>query len=184
MRPIRVLGIDPGTSSLGIGRLAVDPATRTITHIDADTVYSNKEFVNTFLRDGVHGDLDSSGRAEFVMAGVLAALGDWVPDLVAIEEPFMNKRKPGAFKPLYTQVLSFRETVQHQYPNSIILLYSVQECKKSIGASGKSGKETIYDHMIDHCELAPLLPPDHQTLSDHAIDAILIGYTGVLKYLR
>jgi len=184
MRNINVLGIDPGTTTLGCCKMEVDNLSRALVGYETHNISSPFEYTNTYLRDNVHGDLTPAERMRIILDAIFRALDTWVPDLIVIEEPFMNKRKPGAFKPLYQQVLAYQAELSAAYPDAINLLYSVQEIKSSIGVSGKKGKEPVYEGVLAHSELYPLLTSNHELLSEHEIDAIVIAYTGVRNYLR
>ena len=184
MDSLVIYGIDPGSTSLGVGKILVDPKTRDISSIEAYTVSSSKEVAGSYIRPLNHDELDADGRMSYITPRVLEVMKGSMPDLLVFEEPFMNRSRPMAYGVLLRQVLGLSYDIRQAYPRLFQVRFSVQSCKASIGASGIKGKDVIKEYMREFEGLKDFLPDNYEELSEHAIDAILVAYTGYLKIIK
>lgn len=117
-------------------------------------------------------------------------LSDWVVDLphppliLVYESHFINTRRPTSVIPL----VRFMQAVDHvMVANGIRTEYiAPQEMKKAIRVTGRLAKadkdivKRAIQGLIDEGEIESEI--DLNEISEHEIDAIGIGYAGMLKY--
>jgi hypothetical protein len=160
--------------------MEVDPVSRGILSIDACTIKSTDIFNSTYLKTLTHGDLTAEDRVNLIASNVVERLeGRWV-DMLIYEKPFFMATRPMSFAVLLQQVTYLSKVINTAHPECFIMPYSVQECKRSVGAAGIIGKDPIREASLAHAELSRFLPAYYNTLDEHAVDSIVIAYTGLL----
>lgn len=176
--PYRVVGIDPGTDTLGVACLDVDLVTFEISLTDARTLHGARMLGGRKELVRVHG-------ARFAR---LDALEDelveyfYEADVHAIisESPFFNPRRPGAGAALVEGVMMVRHALIRF--NRFIPLNTIDpaSAKAFLKVSGKSGDKTLMTAAVQKLFISGALKnPEGFRLSDldeHSIDAIAIGY--------
>lgn len=167
----RILSIDPGSETIGYCVSEVGIQTKQIEHITAWTItgsllanLSEQAAINygaRFARIRAHADLLNK------------ILVQYEPTYVAIETPYYNPRRPGAFEVLVEVLSMIRNTVFDWNPWITVMLIDPASIKKSIGVSGKSGdKEAVRQALSDIPSLQSFITDE---LDEHAVDAIAVG---------
>lgn len=128
---MRVLGIDPGSNFLGLG--CVEGKGNALTWIGHEVVK---------VAEGK--DLSLSARFRAIHAGVQAAIREWQPQVVAVEEVFFAKNPKSALKLGQARgaalLLPALEGLE-------IFEYSATVVKQTITGSGRAEKEQV-QHMV------------------------------------
>lgn len=178
-----ILGIDPGTTTVGFCVMHIDPITVERTGFEAFTINANKpcggRFTNEDLLDS-HSDLFV--RLQEIRFRFTNILEHYKPVQVATELPFFNRLHPTAFAPLI-QVLTTLEDALYQW-NPHRSLYRIEnttakaliyptskEARKEIQAIAGS-KFRILACLAQHPDFQWF---DHNAYDEHSIDAILIA---------
>ena len=98
-----LLGIDPGSSTLGVAILEINSITFSIVATTAYTIEATKlELFNTL-------DLrlpERERRLRAISKAISLCLEDYKPLTLAIESPFFNSRKPSAYAVLIETMIS------------------------------------------------------------------------------
>lgn len=154
---MRVLGIDPGSNFLGLG--CVEGKGNAVTWVGHEVVK---------VAEGK--DISLGARFRAIHAGVLAALREWKPHVVAVEEVFFAKNPKSALKlgqargaALLVPALEGLE----------IFEYSATVVKQTITGSGRAEKEQV-QHMVKALLRGGLKNPLEFQRSD-ASDALAIA---------
>lgn len=172
--PYRVIGIDPGTDTLGAAGLDIDLHTGKFTLVDAHTLHASRML--KYYRDTelVHGSRFAR------LHGLELALGEYFEDMqphsIISESPYMGQRAT-PFAALTECLTSIRRAVRAYNGRLPLLEVDPARAKARIGVSGKSGDKSLMQAAV--IGLSDIQNPygvDLQILDEHSIDAIAIAY--------
>lgn len=173
----RIIGIDPGSTTLGCTLLEYDVRTMEIIRLCAYTFNADKMRLD---------DLTTINHSEryariFKLVDTLYDVFMKVrPNYIISESPFLKRRFPQAFAVLTEVVLSVRMAVRRYDPTMSLDLVDPPTAKMAVGATGKANKEEV------HAALKKLLPTLHfdesksaasfAELDEHSTDGAAIAY--------
>lgn len=181
-RSYRVMSIDPGLNFTGVGIQDVDVATSIISAIQAFTL------VNQRLEDCTGLDPESVSERTIKLwklrDAIVTVLHRYKPIFVVCEAPFYDHRRPMAFGALLEVVNAIQMAVLIYNSNIRFVLLPPLVVKKFVGAQTikndtEKGKLEVKRAISAIPAIMNVLQNDIDTLSEHAIDAIAIGYTGI-----
>lgn len=179
---LRILGIDPGTNSLGMSLGICDFKTPAYDIEFAETfnmqhlIYKSNLYVTDYLSRNL-----AMYKSTYELTYQMVA--DLTPDLVICETPYMDRRFP-----LPYMLLSIcTQAIQHAVKDYTIFLpfegIDPATAKNGVGVKGNSNnkehmREAILNnpHIRSHLNLAEK--------DEHSIDSIAIGYNGFLGVLN
>lgn len=170
----RVLGIDPGSRTLGISILDYFPYEGKLELVEAWTLVTEQAIRNNRWRTVLIGEHEA--RLEAISAEILTALKTHAPDAVAMEIPYL-KRLPQTFSVL-TQVMRAIEYAVKSYSLAMPLAkYDPSTVKKAIGVPGNSPDKTlVYKAVSGLACLENVSGRSLESLSEHAIDATAVAH--------
>lgn len=178
---VRIVAIDPGSSTLGTALIAVDPQLRTITVMDAFT-YNVGVRINT----ETHIYQTYGAKAERLrMLGLHMSehLYQTQPHLFIAESPFV-----GRFAAAFEALVEVRDVLKRAlYDYDPTIQYENVDpltAKKAVGALVKKGsKENVRDSimLLTDLQWAPHL--QRYILDEHSIDAVAVGYYRAKEFL-
>ena len=173
--PYRILSIDPGSNSLGVASLTIDPVSELIINIQAFTVHV--EYL--YKTDYCESDEDNPriNRMLKIQYEISKILDFYRPKLVVCESPFFNRLRPGAFAPLVEVMHTLRLAVLNY--GCLVPFYTIEPSiiKKAVGASHIGDKNAVNKAVKEIDEIVVATPFSLDLLDEHAIDAIAIGYS-------
>ena len=183
-----LLGIDPGSSTLGVAILEINSITFSIVATTAYTIEATKlELFNTL-------DLrlpERERRLRAISKAISLYLEDYKPLTLAIESPFFNSRKPSAYAVLIETMYVLKQTARAYDLNLPIIEVDPPTAKKAIGVRRLKAKErrrlklTTKDLVRE--ALLPLtalkLTSDIDSLDEHSLDAIAVAYSSYKQIL-
>lgn len=176
----RVMGIDPGLGNLGVSFMNVDSYTHQILTVEAYTLVNDK------MPDysGLEEDIYSARTVKLykLKYALMQLLHIYQPSIVACEAPFFNRLRPMAYGALLELVSCLHATVIDYNRNLGFISLPPLTVKKFIGAKSikndtDKGKSVVKEAIRLIPEIMNVLTQDIDTLSEHAIDAIGVGYT-------
>lgn len=180
-----ILGIDPGTTTVGFCVMEIDPVTVDRKSFEAFTIHCEKPCGGRHTND----DLLDSHSALFVRLQEIRArfkniLEFYQPVQVATELPFFNGLHPTAFAPLI-QVLSVIEDELYQWsPHKPLYRIENTTAKALIYPTSKEDRKVIYAIKGSKYRIIACLEKNpqfqwinHTVYDEHSIDAILIAET-------
>lgn len=181
--PYRLVGVDPGSDTLGVAVLDLDLGTDQITLMEART-FSGVQLSRAFRHvQEVHGD-----RAARLMAheeNLYQYFCYTQPHNVASEGPFMS-RFPQAFATLTLCVENVRRALYRYYPFLPLVIIDPPTVKLSVGVRGKgTTKDDVkvgLKRIIKEGRILNTHDIDIDVLDEHSIDAIVVAYTQA-KYI-
>ena len=183
-----LLGIDPGSSTLGVAILEINSITFSLVSTTAYTIEATKlELFNTL-------DLrlpERERRLRAISKAISLCLEDYKPLTLAIESPFFNSRKPSAYAVLIETMYVLKQTARAYDLNLPIIEVDPPTAKKAIGVRRLKAKErrrlklTTKDLVRE--ALLPLtalkLTSDIDSLDEHSLDAIAVAYSSYKQIL-
>lgn len=186
---VRVIGIDPGTVTLGIACLDIDVMTRRVELVDARTIDAGRAIRDFQLTSRYHGL--RFARLMALEESIYNYLRAFNPHIVASESPYMG-RFPQAYAAL-VECMNSIERAQNRYtPYAMLHRVDPMSVKLAVGveSKGKSKKERSAslskDHVREGLMRQPIaVPPGYsfQVLDEHAVDATAVAYAIALQVL-
>jgi hypothetical protein len=176
-----ILGIDPGTQSLGTGIIDIDVTTLEIVRSTATTFVGDKLGPNRWLAN-VHSD--RFARLDAHRRNLLELLHLVQPISVVCESPFFNSRRPQAFSALVETVDMVRHAVWEYDQNMVLDLIDPPSVKRAVNAAGNAGKDDVHLAIskISEFKYSGLIP--FASLDEHSIDALAVAYSKLIEYRK
>lgn len=174
-----ICGIDPGTNMLGFAALEVDLKTLEVVGVTAQSFKSEAMIDrDTFI------PLTHNERIAKILAqqnNLIQQFRFYKPFVIACENPFINRLRPAAYGPLVEIVFAIRMAAIEYSSYTKFLTYEPSTVKKTVGAGAICGKEEIKFVICNNPELSPNAFTNLSNLDEHAIDALAVAYTHLLK---
>ena len=120
-----ILGVDPGTTVMGYGLIAVDGKRMTLLHMD-ELVMNSKE--NHYL------------RLQKIFEKTIAIIDEFHPDEMALEAPFFGKNVQSMLKLGRAQGVAMAAGLSRELA---ITEYSPRKIKMAITGNGNASKEQV-----------------------------------------
>lgn len=178
-RPLTVIGIDPGTSSLGLSRLTWDMTSPIFTVQDSFTLHFKNNDPDYRELGELHGN--KMIRLQQLKDQLQCYLLHSQPHVIISESPFMG-RMANAFRALTECLLVIQQTVMEYNVQLPLLTASPYEVKQAAGVTlGKKqgmAKDDIRTALLANSLLVWKVDP--LVLDEHSIDATAVALT----YLR
>lgn len=179
----RIVGIDPGTDTLGVSLLELDLSTCVISLAGSQTFRGHhlaREFPMTAEKHG-----DRFARLMAHRKNLLEYFQAHKPHVIACESPYFRRRMPMAFSALTECVFTIRQATEMYNPEKPLYLYDPPTVKNAVGVGGKNGdKEAMRAGVIKLTDLQNPLGISYQSLDEHSIDSIAVAYHHAKGFLR
>lgn len=173
-KPFRVVGIDPGTESLGFAVLDLSLSNRKVTVRHVETLKSQDVQKNYSLELELHGA--RTARLMGMHDRLVVLLEVFQPHAVSTESPYMG-RFPQAFAALTECVSYVRRAVDRYDRYQSLESVDPPTAKKAVGMTVKRGstkddvKQAVAKLDIEYAEGINL-----DDLDEHSVDAIAVAY--------
>lgn len=168
-----IMGIDPGSDTLGVGLLEVDARYGGIVSSHAETVEGSRLPGSRWMREDY---TDLQQRIYSLELYLTSTMQQYQPIAIACESPFINKRFPQAGLVL-TQVTSMIRRVAMQYSPWVPMYFiDPPTVKNAVGAKGNAGKEEVQAAMMLIPELANTAHPPIMSLDEHSVDGTAVAF--------
>lgn len=172
---VSIIGIDPGTNTLGFSVIYFDCKTMEILSTFATTFIGEKLSRNDDYSRFLHGERFMRLRAH--EENLLHLFYQIQPFQVVAESNFMNTRRPQAYGALVETVSAIKSALYRYDRWKPLYLIDPPTVKKAIGAKGNADKEEVKrcllllkDDLCFHGDI-PI-----EELDEHSVDAIAIAY--------
>lgn len=183
---IKVLGIDPGTDTMGFAPLVYDPATGLITGVGVHTYVASKDYRFRKESIAVHGE---KYTRLFAHADHLRdVLETFDPDYIIAEAIFYSRGRAQAYRGLSECWMMIRAAVHQWKPTIPVLEIEPVPAKQNLGVGvGKGKRAELKDKLL--VERAVLRRKDMTFDADsrpneHSYDATAIGLYLIDNLLR
>lgn len=168
-----IVGIDPGTETLGLSVLEFDLVAFRIQSIWAATYRGSRLPASEWL-GYIHGDRERRIAAH--KSNLLEILHRYRPLYVCCESPFYNQKRPSAYGALTEIVCALRETVQQYDAWKPLYLVDPPSVKRAVNAPGNAGKDIVKSSILQIEELTSVSKTPIAILDEHSIDAMAVAY--------
>lgn len=170
---VRVVGIDPGTTFMGVSVLEFDILTMRLHSVRPMTLNGDRlpgsDWLSTLY-------CDRTRRLEALRYAMLNLLCNEQPIGVASESPFYNMKRPNAFGALKEALSAIQMAVSEYDWNRPLYLIDPPSVKRAAGAKGNADKDQMKATLLSHPELGPHLAQYAYCLDEHSIDATAVAY--------
>lgn len=174
----RIVGIDPGSTTLGFSILEYDLHSFEIVRTYARTFNAGKMKLSEL---DIANHSERYARIYELMDTLYDAFVEMEPTFVISESPFMAMRRPQAYGALVEVVFAIRSALRKYDPTMNLDLIDPPRAKNAVGAGGNAKKEQV------HAALKKLLPNLHfdetrssesfDKLDEHSVDGLAIAYS-------
>lgn len=173
-----IIGIDPGSSYLGLSTFWIDPKTLEIQKVYSKTLYGARYIQNERVNQ-VFGSTQSmlSGHRKYL----LNHFNTVRPMAVFCESPFYNSRMPAAFGSLMKTLEYIKNACMLSDPYMHFATVDPSTAKKAIGASGGSRDKADMLEALKKCDFYDKII--FEGVTEHAVDSVAIGYWGYRNYI-
>jgi Holliday junction resolvasome RuvABC endonuclease subunit len=183
--PYRIIGIDPGTDTLGMSCLDLDLLTGQLSIVDSHTVPVGRLVQRYRHLEEVYGSRFAR------LHGLELVLGEYFtrmqPHSIISESPYL-----GRFAATYAALTECMTAIKRsvwRYSNRLPLLtIDPASAKANLGVNGKSSDKELMRQAV--LKLVDIQNPNNlalEQLDEHSIDSIAIAYyraTSIKAYLR
>ncbi len=175
--PFRIIGIDPGTETLGVSVLDVHLDTNRIALQYAAT-YTATQLIRLFNLQwisSVHGE--KVARLKAHEENLYSLFTSFQPHEIVSESPYLG-RFPAAYAALVECMSTIRSAVMRYDFRMPLYTLDPPTVKASLGVSGKSGDKTLMREGL--LKLNDLENPNRipiEQFDEHSIDAVAVAYT-------
>lgn len=176
-----ILGIDPGSESLGVAKIDFYLDTLAVAQVYSSTYLGSKLGMNQWMAN-VHSPRFARINAHH--HNLLQVLRDTQPIAVVSESPFFNSRFPQAYGALTEVVTAIRQAVWDYDPNVQLELVDPPRVKRAVNAPGNAKKDEVHNAVLSISEIAQNFqgPTPLEDLDEHSIDAIAVAYFQLKQY--
>jgi Holliday junction resolvasome RuvABC endonuclease subunit len=172
--PYRIVGIDPGTDTLGVSVLDLDLADKSISIVTSQTFHGSK-LIRGFQ------EMEETYGARFARLHALEQLLVEVffeerPHSIISESPYFNSRRPQAYGALVEAMSMIARAVYRHCSRMPLLTVDPASNKANLKVSGKSGDKDLMKNAI--LGRTDLLNPRHvplDQLDEHSIDSMAVA---------
>lgn len=171
-----IVGIDPGTDTVGFSLYSYSPVAHCVVRSAATTLRGSKMIKYDPYVD-VHGE--RARRISAIRETLAQMFLMHSPIAVVCEHPFYNQAMPGAFEPLVEGVGAVRGALFDYDPTMRVIPVDPSSAKKAIGASGGAKKDAMQVALFSIANTIAFDPNvfgQHLfELDEHSVDALAIG---------
>lgn len=178
---ISIVGIDPGSTTLGTGILWVDLSIMKVIASSA----------KTFNGDRLHGESwtgslfgDRIGRILTLENELVRVFNHVQPYMIASESPFMSMRRPQAYGVLTEVICAVRNAVMRYDAWKPLHLIDPPRVKKAVGAAGNAGKDEVKQALMRLTDINYSGDVPLELLDEHSVDALAVAYGCWRKHLE
>lgn len=174
-----IIGLDPGTETLGVGVLYVELEDFRIVSSSAKTYRGSKLAGKADWISEVHGD--RTGRIEAHLHNLVQIFREVRPMDIACESPFSNKKFPQSFGALVETLSAIRRAVMQYDIWKPLHLVDPPSVKNAVGVKGNKGgpegKALMLQALLrlaGEFNYNGVIPFDQ--LDEHSVDALAVAY--------
>lgn len=180
---VNLIGLDPGSETLGVGVLKMDIKTKAILKIRGFTLRGSKLFDDEGFHANLHGARTARIRA--LKDKLVEIFWQEMPLNIACESPFFSMRRPSAFGALLEVVTAVREAVIEYDEWQKLHLIDPPTVKKAVGAPGNGDKDRVKKAIVEnYSQYYEGGVEEIVALDEHSIDAdavVICRHQGILN---
>jgi len=167
MSTYTIMGIDPGTSTVGVAIYHYE--NNRLTKITSELIDVSKE--NNRHKLNTHLDV----RLTAIATELSLLYKKYNPIAVAMEHPFINARRPTSIIPLARSIEAIIHTALLFNPNIFIYKPAPTKIKAYVKVKDFKSKTAVLNAMLELDEIKGIIENPF-SISEHEIDGVVIGY--------
>ncbi|WP_144106749.1 crossover junction endodeoxyribonuclease RuvC [Paraburkholderia sp. BCC1886] len=169
-----IIGIDPGSNTLGVGTIWVDLSNFQIVSSDARTLQGDRYYRESWTSTMFGDRLNRIAALEEELLGTFLFTQ---PFLIGSEAPFINKRFPQAGLALTEVMCGIRNAVMRYDAWKKLYVFDPPTVKNAVGAAGNADKDGVKAKLmlLPDLRYSGDIPLDN--LDEHSIDALAVALT-------
>ena len=173
-----LIGFDPGTINLGVAGIEIDPFSLDIRRVWAETLTAKNSYLDTH-HVNTHGA--KYARLNYFKQTIVNYLTHHNARYVYCEDAYYSRLTPNAYAPLVETIYMLRESVMEYDSNIPLNIIRSSEAKATLNIKGKGEqvKENVRCAIYGCMELMSFFDGDPLDCAEHALDALLVAYTGL-----
>jgi Holliday junction resolvasome RuvABC endonuclease subunit len=175
----QILGIDPGSSTLGISCMSIDVHTLEIVCTQAITFTASKLQINPWMEQ-IHSP--RFARISAHKENIKRILQHCLPVAVVCESPFYNPTRPQAYGALVETLDAIRQAVWEHDQCMPLDLIDPPTVKRCVGGKGNADKDEMKKLVLNLPDLNFIGPSSLLEIDEHSIDAIAVCYSKIMQY--
>lgn len=176
-----IIGIDPGTTFVGIGFININLTNNKIISSDALTINGSKLYYNDFDII-VHGE--RYNRISCIEKYLIDIFIYKNPFIICAESPFFGLRHPNAFQALTEVICSIRKAVSIYNQSQNLYLVPPSNVKQLISLKGNSDKIVMKEKILNMDFLNYNGIIQMKDLDEHSIDALSVAYYAYNQFIN
>lgn len=176
----KIVGIDPGTETLGISTLSFNVDTFEIVECTANT-YVGSKLLGSDWSGAIHGHRHR--RIEAHYHNLLSILTTEQPLIIASEAPFILMRRPQAYGALMEIVSALKAAVQCYDQWRPLYMLPPSTVKQAVKAKGNADKHQVKKSILEIKELVDTAITPIEEMDEHSIDSLAVAYC-ILQLFR
>ncbi len=174
-----IIGIDPGTNMLGFSVLRFNLRTYELLSVEGQSFKSEAMIESDDFISITHNERIAKIYAQ--KNNLVQLLRFYNPMAVTCEHPFINRFRPNAYGPLVEILFAIRTACIEFNPLVKFITYEPSVIKKAVGATAFANKDLVKAAILANKELSPNEFTHLGFLDEHALDAIGVAYTHLLR---
>lgn len=179
-----ILGIDPGSTTMGVAALEINIADKALLRADSFTIDANKPCGGREVQSWKEEFYPPrTQRMDEIKIRLTHAMNHYQPLQIACETPFFNSLHPSAYGVLVEVVKVVEETVRAWSAWRPLYRVEATAAKRSVNPTNKeealrlkqikNSKDRIRETVRIFSELSFL---NLDTMSEHEVDAVVVAY--------
>lgn len=173
--PTTIVGVDPGTDTLGTAIISIDPRTFSILSSQSRTFMAGRQMTGNW-RTEYEGE--KLARLRFLKESLYHLFNTVQPMCVVAESNFISLRRPMAYGALVEAVACVREALYDWHPGKVLHMVEPNVAKASVGATNFRDKQAVLNALLT---LPINYVGDLAGIDEHSSDALAIAYS---KYIE
>lgn len=177
-KTMNLIGIDPGTDTIGISVFEIHVDTYEIIRCSAKT-FSARKYMDDYWVLGS----DKDKRLNWIFKLLTQLFEAYQPFALAVESNFMNINRPMAYGALVELVATIRAAYREVRPSDSIQMITPSQGKASVKAD-RSAKDNTLLPFVEK-ELGALYQGEVplSSLDGHSLDSLVVGYALYTQFL-
>ena len=175
--PIVIIGIDPGSTNLGVSIYTMD-SIDVLTSIESFTLRADRLPSSEWMGE-LHGD--RTRRLNGLSIALSSIFNTYNPSMIVSESGYINVRRPAAYGALIEVVSMIRNAIIEYDPQCSLNFIEPSNVKKAVGAGWISDKHAVKEAVSKIEEIIQSLSTPLDTLDEHSVDATAVAYAYIKK---
>jgi Holliday junction resolvasome RuvABC endonuclease subunit len=170
---VSLVGIDPGTTKLGISRYICKADLSSVVGLESFTIEADRLPLSPWTIQNAGARRARLDCAEYAMTKYFQK---WKPIAFASEAPFYNMKRPNAFSALLESIGAIQKAMNEYDPKYFLHLIDPPTVKRAVGAPGNADKEKMKKTIKEHPFFGHQTFVNIDALDEHSLDSLAVAH--------